>query len=46
MVSCDRVTWYTRVTVAVRDLAVSPTNPDTLLATTEARRRALNRQWA
>lgn len=36
MVSNDKVTWETRSTVPMRDFAVSPTNPDVVLATTEA----------
>lgn len=35
MVSDDRVEWETRSRLAMRDFAVSPTDPDTLLATTE-----------
>ena len=35
MVSSDREQWETRSTLALRDFAVSPTDPDTVLATTE-----------
>ncbi len=33
MVSRDRASWETRATIALRDLVVSPSQPDTLLAT-------------
>jgi len=33
MASRDRTTWETRATTALRDFAVSPTSPDSLLAT-------------
>jgi photosystem II stability/assembly factor-like uncharacterized protein len=33
--STDKVTWQTRATMAMRDFDVSPTDPQTLLATTE-----------
>jgi hypothetical protein len=35
MVSADREQWETRSELPMRDFAVSPTDPDTLLATTE-----------
>ena len=35
MVSTDRKQWQTRSKLAMRDFAVSPTDPDTVLATTE-----------
>jgi len=34
--SADKVTWQTRATMALRDFDVSPTDPQTLLATTES----------
>jgi len=34
--STDKTTWQTRATLAVRDFDVSPTDPNTLLATTES----------
>jgi photosystem II stability/assembly factor-like uncharacterized protein len=35
MVSEDRTTWQTRSAIPLRDFAVSPSSPDTLLATTQ-----------
>jgi hypothetical protein len=35
MVSSDREKWESRSTLALRDFAVSPTDPDAVLATTE-----------
>lgn len=35
MASSDRITWQTRSTIEAYDLAVDPSRPDTLLATTE-----------
>lgn len=35
LVSTDRKDWETRSTLAMRDFAVSPTDPETVLATTE-----------
>jgi hypothetical protein len=35
MVSADRQQWQTRSELPMRDFAVSPTDPDTVLATTE-----------